>query len=93
MEQSVVLQLLLGPAKVHILIDNQMERREKTELGRIQTHNLLITRRALYHCAANFQSGPFDLNWCLISFRRESKRIADLEKEEMLVAKPAPKKN
>jgi len=26
-------------------------------------------------------------------FRRESKRIADLEKEEMLVAKPAQKKN
>ena len=48
MEQSVVLQLLMGPAKVHILIDNQMERREKTELGRIQTHNLLITIATTY---------------------------------------------
>ena len=93
MEQSVVLQLLMGPTKVHILIDNLMERREKTELGRIQTHNPSITRHDLYHCATNCQSGPFDLNWYLISFRRESKRIADLEKEEMLVAKPAPKKN
>ena len=62
MEQSVVLLLLMGPTKVHILIDNLMERREKTELGRIQTHNPLITRRALYHCATNCQFGPSDLN-------------------------------